>query len=214
MIGQQRPGGAGHEEGAERVTRAGMARGFEREAHMKRGIAMTAAFTALALFALGAGVVFAQDVKVNYVPGKDFSGYKTYKWVEIQGAEKPDQIVDAQIRQAIDTVLAGKGLTKATGETADLFIGYQVAVTQERQWNSYTTGGPYRYGGGMSTATSTTINIGTLALDMYDAAAKELVWKGLASKTISNEKDPEKRQKNLVKAMTKLLKDFPPKPKQ
>ena len=214
MIGQQRPGGAGHEEGAERVTRAGMARGFERGAQMKRGIAMTAAFTALALFALGAGSVFAQDVKVNYVPGKDFSGYKTYKWVEIQGAEKPDQIVDAQIRQAIDTVLAGKGLTKATGETADLFIGYQVAVTQERQWNSYTTGGPYRYGGGMSTATSTTINIGTLALDMYDAAAKELVWKGLASKTVSNEKDPEKRQKNLVKAMTKLLKDFPPKPKK
>jgi hypothetical protein len=214
MAEQQRSGGAGHEEGAERVTRAGMARGFEREAHMKRGIAMTAAFTALALFALGAGVVFAQDVKVNYVPGKDFSGYKTYKWVEIQGAEKPDQIVDAQIRQAIDTVLAGKGLTKATGETADLFIGYQVAVTQERQWNSYTTGGPYRYGGGMSTATSTTINIGTLALDMYDAAAKELVWKGLASKTVSNEKDPEKRQKNVNKAMAKLLKDFPPKPKK
>jgi len=34
--------------------------------------------------------------------GKDFSGYKTYKWVEIQGAEKPDAIVDTQIKQAID----------------------------------------------------------------------------------------------------------------
>ena len=181
---------------------------------MKRRLAMTAALTALAVFALGASAVFAQDVKVNYVPGKDFSGYKTYKWVEIQGAEKPDQIVDAQIKLAIDTALASKGITKATGETADLFIGYQVAVTQERQWNWYTTGGPYRYGGGMSTATSTTINIGTLALDMYDAAAKELVWKGLASKTVSNEKDPEKRQKNVNKAMAKLLKDFPPKPKK
>jgi hypothetical protein len=106
-----------------------MARGFKRRAHMKRALAMTAAFTALAVLALGAGAVFAQDVKVNYVPGKDFSGYRTYKWVEIQGAEKPDQIVDAQIMQAIDTVLAGKGLTKATGEAVSLFIGYQVAVT-------------------------------------------------------------------------------------
>jgi hypothetical protein len=66
----------------------------------------------------------------------------------------------------------------------------------------------------MGTATSTTINIGTVALDMYDVAAKELAWKGQASKTVSNEKDPEKRQKNLDKAMAKLLKDFPPKPKK
>jgi len=168
----------------------------------------------LAMLALGAGAAFAQDVNVNYVPGKDFSGYKTYKWVEIQGAEKLDAIVDTQIKQAIDKALAAKGLTKATGETAGLFIGYQAAVTQERQWNTYNTGGPYRFGGGMGTATSSTINIGTIALDMYDAAAKELVWKGQASKTLSGEKNPEKRQKNIDKAMAKLLKDFPPKAKK
>lgn len=177
-------------------------------------IAVVAA--AIAVFAPGAGAAFAQDVNVNYVPGTDFSGYKTYKWVEIQGAEKPDQILDTQIKQAIDKALAAKGITKAAGDAADLAIGYQVALTQQQQWNTYSTGGygARRYGGGMGTATSTTINIGTVALDMYDAAAKELVWKGQASKTVSNEKDPEKRQKNLDKAMAKLLKDFPPKLKQ
>ena len=108
---------------------------------MKKRMAVTAVVAALAVLAFGAGAAFAQDVNVNYVPGKDFSGYKTYKWVEIQGAEKPDAIVDTQIKQAIDKALAGKGLTKATGDTADLFIGYQVAVNQERQWNTYNTGG-------------------------------------------------------------------------
>ena len=44
---------------------------------------------------------------------------------------------------------------------------------------------------------------------MYDPAKKELVWKGQASKTIDEKASPEKRQKNLDKAMTKLLKDFP-----
>ena len=182
---------------------------------MKRQMAATAALAALAVLALGATAALTQDVNVNYMPGKDFSPYKTYKWVEIQGAEKPDQIVDTQIKQAIDKALAGKGFTKATGETADLFIGYQVAVNQEQQWNAYGTGGrgAYRYGG-MGTATSSTIHIGTIALDMYDASAKELVWKGQASKTLSGEKDPEKRQKNIDKAMAKLLKDFPPKPKK
>ncbi len=183
---------------------------------MRTRMAITAGLAALTVFALAAGAALAQDVNVNYVPGTDFSGYKTYKWVEIQGAEKPDQILDTQIRQAIDKALAAKGLTKADGDAAGLAIAYQVALNQQQQWNTYSTGGygARRYGGGMGTATSTTINIGTVALDMYDASAKELVWKGQASKTVSSEKDPEKRQKNIDKAMAKLLKDFPPKPKK
>jgi len=183
---------------------------------MKRALTLTAALAALVLLLTGAGAALAQDVNVNYVPGTDFSKYKTYRWVEIQGAERPDQILDTQIKQAIDKALAAKGLAKAAGDTADLAIGYQVALTQQQQWNTYSMGGygARRYGGGMGTATSTTISIGTVALDMYDAAAKELVWKGQASKTVSSEKDPEKRQKNIDKAMAKLLKDFPPKPKK
>jgi hypothetical protein len=183
---------------------------------MNPRVAFLAVLALVVVPALGGGAVLAQDVNVNYVPGTDFSKYKTYKWIEIQGAEKPDQIVDTQIKQAIDKVLGGKGLAKATGDTADLFIAYQVAVNQERQWNAYNTGGygAWRYGGGMGTATSSTIHIGTIALDMYDASAKELVWKGQASKTLSGEKNPEKRQKNIEKAMAKLLKDFPPKPKK
>lgn len=45
---------------------------------------------------------------------------------------------------------------------------------------------------------------------MYDSAAKKLVWKGLASKNVDQGADAEKRQKNIQKAMDKLLKEFPP----
>jgi Domain of unknown function (DUF4136) len=168
-----------------------------------------------ALSVLGATGAWAQDVAVNYVPGTDFGQYQTYRWVEIEGAQKPDQIVDAQIRQAVEKVLASKGMTKTEGDGATLYLAYQVAIGQERQWSAYNTGGygAWRYGGGMSTATSTTINVGALALDMYDPAKKELVWKGRATKTIDEKASPEKRQKNLDKAMAKLLKNFPPKPK-
>jgi hypothetical protein len=48
---------------------------------------------------------------------------------------------------------------------------------------------------------------------MYETAAKKLVWKGLASKTIDQGADAEKRQKNIQKGIDKLLKDFPPKAK-
>ena len=183
---------------------------------MKKRVQWAVVAAVCGVLAIGASVALAQDVTVNYVPGTDFSKYKTYKWVEIQGVEKPDQIIDTQIKQAIDKALAAGGLAKATGDKADLYIAYQIAVTKEQQWNTYNMGGPYawRYGGGSGTATSSTIAIGTVALDMFDPVAKELVWKGQASKTLSNEKDPAKRQKNIDKAMAKLLKDFPPKPKK
>ncbi len=62
----------------------------------------------------------AQDVTSNSMPGVDFSKYHTYKWVVIEGAEVPNQIVDAQIKQAVDAQLATKGLTKTGSDKADL----------------------------------------------------------------------------------------------
>ena len=159
-----------------------------------------------------AAPVLAQDVSYNAMPGADFAKFKTYKWVAIDGAEKPDQIVDQQIKQAIDAQLATKGLTKSTGDAADLLVGYQVAVNQEREWNAYGSGMGmgYRMGGGMTTATSSTINIGTLGVDIYDSAGKQLVWRGSATKTLDTKVSPEKRQNNINKAVTKLLKNYPP----
>src|SRR6185369_7574993 len=165
----------------------------------------------LALF-VAAFVAFntavAQDVKVQHMPGTDFTKFHTYKWTTIQGASHPNQIEDAQIKQAVDTQLAAKGLTRTDSDTADLNVGYQVAVDQEKQWN--TMGGGWRFGG-METATSSTIDIGTLVVDMYDQAGKQLVWSGSATKTIDPGNNQEKNEKNLEKSMTKLFKDYPPK---
>lgn len=157
-------------------------------------------------------VVTGQEVRHNYMPGTDFSKYHTYKWVPIEGGTHPNQIMDAEIKQAVDAQMAAKGFSKTDGDKADLYVGYQIAVDQEKQWNGYGMGGGVRWGG-MATATSSTINVGTMVLDMYDPASKQLVWTGNASKTIDPSSNQEKNQKNLNKAMQKLLKDFPPKQK-
>ncbi len=172
--------------------------------------------------ALSVASASAQDVGYNAMPGTDFSKYKTYKWVQIKDAQSPDQIVDSQIKSVIDGQLASKGLTKTEDETADLYVGYQVAVDKEKQWDSYSMGGGpgwgwgggYRgygaYGGGTTTTTSSTLYVGTLGLDFYDRAAKQLVWRGRATKTLDPKAKPEKREKNLTKAVAKLLKKYPP----
>ncbi|HVM74484.1 MAG TPA: DUF4136 domain-containing protein [Candidatus Saccharimonadales bacterium] len=162
------------------------------------------------LVLLCASHAVAQDVRYNFMPGTDFSKYHTYKWVTIEGGAHPNQIMDAEIKQAVDSQLASKGLTKTDSDKADLYVGYQVAVDQEKQWNGYGMGGGLRWGG-MASATSSTIDNGTLVVDMYDPTSKQLVWTGRATKTLDPSSNQEKNMKNLNKAMAKLLKNYPPK---
>src|SRR5215467_6178391 len=172
------------------------------------------------LVLLGASAALAQDVRYNFDKETDFSKFKTYKWVPIKDAAKVSDLVDKQIRDAIDAELTTKGLTKVDGDDANLFVGYQPAVGEEKQFNSYSTGWGYGPGwgggwyGGMgstsTTGTTSTIYKGQLALDMYDSAQHDLVWRGVVSKTIDPKAKPEKQQKNLAKAVTKLLKNYPP----
>ena len=74
----------------------------------------------LILFSIG---VSAQQVVYNFMPGTDFTKYHTYKWVEIPSNVHPNQIVDQEIRQAVNNVLASKGFTLTTGDKADLYVG-------------------------------------------------------------------------------------------
>jgi hypothetical protein len=177
-----------------------------REVRMKMAKLVMTLIVAL----LAGSAALAQDVSTNSMPGTDFTKYHTYKWITIEGAKYPNQIVDAQIKTSIDSQLAAKGLTKTDGDKADLYVGYQGSIDQERQWNAYGTGG-LRWGGGMANATTSKISIGTLVLDMYDPANKQLVWTGRVTKTLDPNANQEKKQKNLDKAMQKLLKNFPPK---
>jgi Domain of unknown function (DUF4136) len=164
----------------------------------------------LALVVLMSAVAVTQDVHYNSMPGIDFSKYHTYKWVAVPGAEQLNQIQESELKSAVDTQLAAKGFTPTTGDTADMYVGYQVSVNKEKEWNAYGTGGGWGWGGGMATATESTIAVGSVGLDFYDPAAKQLIWRGVATKTVNPSSNQEKNEKNLDKAMEKLLKHFPP----
>lgn len=177
----------------------------------------------IALFLLATGICWTQDVRYNFDKDADFAKFKTYKWVDLKDATKVDDILDKNIKAAIDAELAAKGLSKTEADKADMYIGYQAAVGQEKQFTSYSTdwgygGGWYRGGwygpsSGMTTGQTSTIYTGQLALDMYDSVNKALVWRGVVSKTLDPKAKPEKQQKNLAKSVAKLLKKYPPEKK-
>jgi len=179
------------------------------------------ALLSIALFFLAAGSAVAQDVRYNFDKNTDFSKFKTYKWVPMKDAPKVNDLLDKQIKDSVDAELAKKGLTKTDADTADLYIGYQVGIGTEKQFTSYDSGwgyGPgwgggwYGGGGGTTTGQTSTIYVGQLALDLNDSKNHDLVWRGIASKTIDTKAKPDKQQKNLTKAVAKLLKNYPPPP--
>src|ERR1700739_4091655 len=134
---------------------------------------------ALVLALVACSVTRGQDVRTNYMPGTDFSKYHTYAWVdEVKGVPRvggqPDQILDSQVKQAVDSQMAAKGITKAVdGNKADVVLGYPLVIDPERQRNGYEDG----WGGWCSwsclgaslnsfSATTSTINSGTFVLGM------------------------------------------------
>lgn len=182
--------------------------------------------TLLVLFSvlLGVGSAFAQDVRYDFDKDKDFSKYKTYKWVPIKDADKVDDLTAQRLTSAVDAELSSKGLTKTDSDSADLYIAYETAVGTEKQFSSYSSdfgygggwgSGWYGYGGMGTTTTygsTSTIHIGQLDLSMYDSAQKQLVWRGTVSRTLDPKAKPDKKQKNITKAVAKLLKNYPPPP--
>ena len=171
--------------------------------------------TSLAAFMLVAACAYGQEVHYNYDRSANFATYKTYQWVEIPGGAVPDELIDKAIKQAADEQLVLKGLTRVE-ENADLYIGYQFVLNLEKSVSLWETGGgPGGWGGwgGRSVQGQTsTVPVGILLMDLYDVGKKQLVWRGDAVKTIDLKKDPDKNYKNLQKTMSKLFKNYPPKP--
>ena len=178
---------------------------------------------ALVLALVACSVAFAQDVRTNYMPGTDFSKYHTYAWVnDLQGVPAvgghPDQILDAQVKEAINSQMVAKGFTKVEdGSKADLLLGYQLAIDQQKQINGFGDnfggwGGWGPWGGNFGTFSASTSSnyIGTFVVGMYDPGVKKLVWIGAAQHAIEPSKKQEKNQQRLNKGAQKLLKNFPP----
>jgi hypothetical protein len=59
----------------------------------------------------------------------------------------------------------------------------------------------------MGTAISSTINVGTTVLDVYNPGTKQLVWTGQATKTVDPGSKPEK-SKEPEQGHTKVIERF------
>ena len=164
------------------------------------------------LWGFAAGPAAAQDASYNFDQETDFSKFKSYKWVAIKSVQQVDYATTRQITFLIDAELARKGLLKTDSDHADLYIGYQTALSRQTAWMAYRDGWGYGpgWGGGLATIAEASIHAGELDLDMYAATEKKLVWRGAVSNAVDLNLNLEGSEKKIEKSVEKLLRNYPP----
>ncbi len=164
-------------------------------------------------------LAIAQKTSYDFEKSANFAAYKTYAHKD--GTKVGQPLIDDRIDAAIDSALTAKGFTKS--DKPDVFVVYHVAFDKQKDISTYSSGyaggyGAYGwgYGGGMGSTTTQVrdILVGTLVIDLADAAKGQLVWRGMAVKEgIDTQAKPDKRDKNITNAVNKIFKNYPPKQK-
>jgi len=158
-------------------------------------------------------------LKINhdYDTRTDFSPYKSFAWAqapkEIVGSPRArlladNPMLDRRIKNAVSDQLVSKGFQQANNNP-DLLIVYHVGLKDRINVSNW----GYRYGPywGPGRVDVYGYREGTLVIDFVDAKKKELIWRGIAQKALSEKRFPESRERELNNIIKRLLTKFPPK---
>jgi len=169
-------------------------------------------FVLIGMMLLFAGKSSAQQVKTDYDRSANFGQYKTYSWEQVKTKDALD--VD-RIKNAVNVSLMAKGWTQVESGGDVSIVAMEITHNQQTLntfYNGFGGGwGWRRFGGGgfgEATTTTETYKVGTVVVDLFDTKSKQLIWRGAASDTLSNNSD--KNIKNLDKGVEKMFKNFPP----
>jgi len=152
----------------------------------------------------------AQDVSWDYAKGTDFTRFKTYAWTA--GNPLPDPLNHQRIVSAIEAQLAAKGFTKVDpAEHPDALVAYHAGFAKNFALNEFGSGwGGFHFGGTWTNrARVEEITVGGLIVDIVDAKADNIVWRGMASKDIDVHAKPGTRDKQVNRAVEKMFRHYP-----
>ncbi len=178
---------------------------------------------AFAMTALSASA-FAQRVSYDYRRGQDFSRLKTFTFRETPPIDQitaettlfDDPLTKEQTEAAIARQLQARGMVR-DDEHPDVIITTrrsfqtQYVVNGGYGWWGWNAGYPYPYGYGYSYGGpwySYPVTEGTLTIDVLNADG-QLLWRGLAERTVREHQKPAERAEHINKDVVKAFRKFP-----
>ena len=157
--------------------------------------------------------VWAMKVNIFSRPGVDFTQFKTYALTvpEPDARKDPDgsgKKIWKQVRESAAQTLKGQGLVETDPDKADLHLTYAGSVyagMYGARWQG--TGQFY----GWSFGSVESYAAGTVVLELLDPGTKDVMWRGSANPGFGEMAEMSKILKQVDKAVTKILKSYPPK---
>ena len=172
------------------------------------------------LLVLALALTGCSTISVNYDYDHDvaFNEFTTYAWLtspEATGANPATSqlsggLLDKRIHEAVAFEMTDRNITLS--DDPQLLLKYHLGTEEKVQvtdWGySYSN---YYWGYGGRQVDVYQYTQGTLVLDIIDAKAKTLVWRGTATGTVDGvQRSPDEMQSRINDVINKIMSNFPP----
>ncbi len=148
----------------------------------------------LTVLVIGCSTIIT-DVNYDYDRSVDFTKLRTYAWEPFQSNHNVDELTLKRIKRVVDEQLGAKGYGVAS-VSPDFLI--DITGRKDTKADHWSDGDTFTY------------EEGTLVLEFLDGKSKEPIWRGKAVGMLDPSPTPEQREKNTNKAISRMLKYFPP----
>lgn len=181
---------------------------------------LAAAWLMLAFLATaGCATTSAPNTRVDYDKRADFSVYRTYGFPKETGTDRGgySTLVTSYFKSSVSTAMEARGY-KYSAENPDLLVNFFMNTRDrtEIRPNPGAGLGYYGYRDGLYRGMydqDRTINyqIGTINVDIVDAAKKQVIWEGVSEGRVTEE--ALANPKVIVNAVvTEMMRSYPGKP--
>ena len=183
-----------------------------------------AKFTFVALLVVlltGCATTDAPDMRVDYDRNADFSVYRTFGFPKETGTDRGgySTLITSYFKSSVTTAMEARGY-KYSAENPDLLVNFYMNTRDRTEIRPEPGAGlgyyGYRdglYGGWPMYPQDRAVNyqVGTINLDIVDAAKKQLIWEGVSEGLVTEESlaNPKVTVNAIV---TELLRKYPGKP--
>ena len=159
---------------------------------------------------LTAAVAYGVDVKTDYNKDYDFGRLKTFAFKEQSrsGVDplRTNSLLDNRIKDALRVQLEARGYQYAPDGNADFVVCYFSSSMERQSIEDFGYGFPRRWRWGFGPQIWTNYyTVGSVVVDFVDPSSKELIWRGIASQTVSGVNPSDKQ---VSKGVDDLLKQF------
>jgi hypothetical protein len=147
-------------------------------------------------------------VNYDYDMEYDFTGLNTFDWFDTPHNTQ-DELIAKRVKSAVNRQLTAKGLSKVS-ENPDFLIAMHLVRQWKRDVDLGYSSPRYHSGWARHSVDVYEYEEGTLVVDFIDSDKRELIWRGSVSAVVDPDAGPEKREKRINEAVSKVLEKFPP----